>query len=60
MALYKQGKYAQAIRAFDEAIKRKPESWAPWLMKSLALDKLGDSKKADAALSKAKEMGYKD
>ncbi len=59
-ALYKQGEFAQAIQAFNEAIKRKPESWAPWLMKSLALDELGNSKEADAALSKAKEMGYKE
>jgi len=56
--LYDQGKYDEANQAFDEAIRLKLDSWAPWLVKSLALDALGSTTEADAALSKAKELGY--
>ena len=33
--LYDPGKYDEANQAFDEAIRLKPDSWAPWLVKSL-------------------------
>lgn len=56
--LYDPGKYDEANQAFDEAIRLKPDSWTPWLVKSLALDALGSTTEADAALSKAKELGY--
>jgi tetratricopeptide (TPR) repeat protein len=39
--LYNQGKYGEAVKAYDEAIKIDPKSASAWFNKGLALDELG-------------------
>lgn len=39
--LYNQGKYDEAIKAYDEAIKIDPKSSSAWFNKGLALEELG-------------------
>lgn len=59
MRLYSQGRYDEAIQAFDEAIKLDPQNGGLWNNKGLALNALGQTYEADEAFAKAKELGYK-
>jgi tetratricopeptide (TPR) repeat protein len=56
-ALSSQGKYDEAIQAYDEAIKLDPTLAAAWSNKGLALEALGRTTEAEAAFAKAKEIG---
>ena len=53
-------KFEEVINTFDKAIKIKPQYVSPWLGKSTALKGLGRTAESDAALIKAKELGFKD
>jgi Flp pilus assembly protein TadD len=57
-ALEQQGKYDEAVKAYDEVIKLDPNDAAAWKNKGNALQRLGRTTEADAAFSKAKEFGY--
>jgi tetratricopeptide (TPR) repeat protein len=57
--LYDLGKYDDAIRAYNKAIKIKPQYEAAWNNKGIALEALGKTTEANAAYAKAKELGYK-
>jgi Flp pilus assembly protein TadD len=56
---YLTGKYEDALTAFNKAIEIKPKVAGYWYYKSLALKSLHQDAEAEAALSKAKELGYK-
>ena len=63
MALYKLGKCNEAIVAFDKTIElENPHNVevipSAWNNKGLALKSLGRTAEANAAFSKAKELGY--
>jgi Flp pilus assembly protein TadD len=57
--LYKQGKYDEAIKAYNKAIEINPKYAKAWNNKGIALNKLGRTAEANAAKTKAKELGYK-
>lgn len=59
-ALFKLGKYDDAVKAYDEAMEQFPlEASGPaWYKKGIALKALGKNSEADAAFSKAKDLGY--
>jgi tetratricopeptide (TPR) repeat protein len=57
--LYLAGKYEDALTAFNRAIEIKPKVAGYWYYKSLALKSLHQDAEAEAALSKAKVLGYK-
>ena len=50
----------EALKAFEEVIKLNPSYAEAWYCKSNALNGIGMIKEADAALAKAKELGYTD
>ncbi len=52
------GCYDESIQACDKAIELKPQNATFWLSKSRILSAAGRTTEADAALSKAKELGY--
>lgn len=56
LALYSQGKYDEAIKAYDEAIRLDLKLAATWSNKGIALDALGRTTEAEAAFAKAKEL----
>ena len=58
-ALGKQGKYDEAIKAYDEAIRLDPKDADAWYNKGIDLKSLGRIEEANAAFAKAKELGYK-
>ena len=58
LALGKQVKYDEAIKAYEGAIKLNPESAPAWYNKGNALESLGRTTEANAAFAKAKELGY--
>ena len=58
LALGKQGKSDESIKAYDEAIRLNPKLAAAWNGKGCALQSIGRFADADAALAKAKELGY--
>ena len=55
-ALTSQGKYDEAIQAYDQAIQLKPNYDNAWYNKGVALKALGRTNESDAAFAKAKEM----
>jgi len=57
-ALYHQGKYDDAIKAYDEAIRQDSKFASAWNNKGVTLKALGRTTEADAAFAKAKELGY--
>ena len=54
--LTSQGKYDEAIQAYDQAIQLKPNYDTAWYNKGVALKALGRTNESDAAFAKAKEM----
>jgi tetratricopeptide (TPR) repeat protein len=50
--------YDLAIKCYDDAIRLDPSYAAAWYNKGEALRKLHRNSEADAALAKAKELGY--
>lgn len=57
-ALAGDGNYDEAINAYDKALNMKPSLAAAWYYKGIAFDKLSLDAGAQAALDKAKSMGY--
>jgi tetratricopeptide (TPR) repeat protein len=57
-ALFSQGKYNEAIQAYDKAIELNPNLVLAWYNKGNAFKALGRISEADAAFAKAKELGY--
>jgi tetratricopeptide (TPR) repeat protein len=57
-ALYGLGKFNESLQAFNQSIDTEP-NFDAWRGKGLALKALGRTTEADAALTKAKELGYK-
>jgi tetratricopeptide (TPR) repeat protein len=57
-ALYMQGDYDNALLAFDSAIKINPQDANAWICRGLTLKKLDRTLEANAALMRAKELGY--
>jgi S-layer protein (TIGR01567 family) len=58
VALYYAGKYDEAIKAYDEAIRLDSNYANAYYYKALALKALGKTDDADAAYAKAKELDY--
>ena len=58
VALIHQGKYDEAIQAYDKAIEINPQYADAWNNKGNALNKLGRTTESNAAFTKAKELGY--
>jgi Flp pilus assembly protein TadD len=58
VAFFSQGKYDEAIKACDEAIRLDPNEASAWNNKGFALDALDMTKDANAAFAKAEELGY--
>lgn len=58
VALYYQGKYDEALKAYEEAIRLDPYYAKAWYYKALVLKALGRTADADAAYAKAKELDY--
>jgi tetratricopeptide (TPR) repeat protein len=58
VALGLQGKYDEAIMAFDKAIEINPQYVAAWAGKSIVLKALGRTTEANAAFARTKELGY--
>jgi Flp pilus assembly protein TadD len=58
VALFSQGKYDEAIKCYNEAIRLDPNDAAAWYNKGVALDALGKTTEANAAFTEAKEQGY--
>lgn len=60
-ALSAWGKYDEAVKAYDNAIEQyplEPMGAQTWYKKGLALEVLGRQAEAEAAYSKARELGY--
>jgi len=57
VALYWQMKDSEALRCFDEAIRLNPDFAAAWNNKGIILEELGRASEADAAYSRARELG---
>ena len=55
-ALTSQGKYIEAIQAYDQAIQLKPNYDNAWYNKGVALKALGCTNESEAAFAKSKEM----
>jgi tetratricopeptide (TPR) repeat protein len=58
VALYYQGKYDEAIKAYDEAIRLDPNYAMAWYYKALVFKALGRTGDADAAYAKAQEFDH--
>ena len=56
MALGIQGRYDEAIKALDEAIRLYPNFSMAWHNKGVVLEVLGKTTEAEAALARAKEL----
>ena len=56
MALYKQGKYDEALNCFDKALEPEPQAPLNWYRKSIILNALGRTSEANKAYAKAKEL----
>ena len=57
-ALLEQGRYDEALQAYDKAIELNPQYSEAWNNKGIALDKLGKIAEAQVCYDKAKELGY--
>ncbi len=58
LALKAQGKYDEAIKAYDKAIEINPQLALAWSGKGLVLQDLDRTEEANAAFTKAKELGF--
>jgi Flp pilus assembly protein TadD len=58
-SLLVKGNYTEAISCFDEAIRIDPQYKSAWAAKSIALKQLNRTSEAEAALTRARELGYK-
>lgn len=58
ITLKNQGKYDEAIIAFDDAIRLDPQYAEALYIKGIILQALNRSNEANAAIAKAKELGY--
>jgi tetratricopeptide (TPR) repeat protein len=56
---YKQSNHDEAIKTYDEAIRLNPNYANAWYEKSLSLIALGKDVESNAALAKAKALGYR-
>lgn len=56
--LFEQGKYDEALQAYNKAIEINPQLVVAWSGKAKALRALGRTTEADAAMAKARELGY--
>jgi Flp pilus assembly protein TadD len=52
------GNYDEAIRSFDEAIRLDPGRASTWYNKAVALQQQGKLADAEAALVKARSLGW--
>ncbi len=57
-ALYGQGRFDEAIQAYDKAIQLRPDNGIPWAYKGDALKAIGRTNESDTAYAKAKELGF--
>ncbi len=57
VALYWQMKDSEALQCFDEAIRLNPDLAVAWNNKGIILESLGRASEADAAYSRARELG---
>jgi tetratricopeptide (TPR) repeat protein len=57
-SLNDQGKYNEAIKAYDEAIELDPKYAKAWNNNGLSLKALGRTAESNAALAKAKELRH--
>ena len=55
-ALARLGKYDEAIKAYDEAIRLDPNLTGTWNNKGNVLEAMGRTNEADAAFARAKEL----
>ena len=60
LALNKLGRYDEAIKAYDEAIRLDPNYAYPWYNRGRTLKLLGRTTEADAAFAKTRELVYTD
>jgi tetratricopeptide (TPR) repeat protein len=58
-ALYYQGKYEEALQAFDEALRLDPELATAWNNKGFALYELGKHIEAVRAIDESVRLGCK-
>jgi tetratricopeptide (TPR) repeat protein len=57
-ALFKIGEYNASVEAANKSISLNPTWFKPWVNKANALYKLGKYNESNAALARAKELGY--
>ena len=55
---YNAGEYVAAIRYYDEVIKKDPKDKYAWYNKADALRMLHRNSEAEAAYTKARELGF--
>jgi len=58
--LYALGMHNLAIRCCDKSLEINKDNPFIWFTRSLALRKIGEQEQSDAALSRARELGYKE
>ncbi|MGA9097736.1 MAG: tetratricopeptide repeat protein, partial [Methanotrichaceae archaeon] len=59
-ALYFLGKIAESIKCCDKVIELNPKNAKVWAIKSVAFKALHRYDEAEAAIMKAKELGYRE
>jgi Flp pilus assembly protein TadD len=58
LLFYSQGKYDEAIQAYNKAIEIDPQDAYAWNNKGVALKSLGHTTESNEAFAKAKDLGY--
>lgn len=54
-----QGRYKEALRAYEEALRLEPTYVLAWHNKGITLNALGRQQEAQLCYEKARELGYK-